>query len=397
MSAFSYRAISPTGERKKGELKALNLQEAKDQLKQQGVVVISLKEKKFFFQKKTIGLKGEALITFTSQLSNLLSAGMPLYESLLSIAEESRKESSYPLLLSLSEQIKSGAPLSTALEAFPTTFSSLFCAMVHAGESAGSLNLQLEKLTTLLSKQNKLKKQLVTALIYPLLLTAFSFALILLLFTFVVPSLEMLFADREVNSFTRLVIGISHFTTRYPYLYLPLIGGVVSSIYFSYKREDVRLFSHRLTLKLPLIRSVIIQKDVARFTRTMGTMLTGGVSIIHALQIARGTLRSPILTAEIKEAEKRIVEGSLLSSEVKKSHFFPPLVGRMLAIGEESGKMALMLEKVADLYEEEVEKTLTRITAMAQPVILLVMGGIVGIIMMAVLLPLTDVSAFIGG
>ncbi len=394
MLSFSYRSMTLDGQKKSGIIEAAFFEEAKEKLKEQKLIVISLKEKKLLFQRKKQAIKGEHLITFTTQLSNLLLAGMPLYESLLSITEESKRDHFYSTLIKLTEKIKAGFSLSKAMEEFPTSFDSLYCSMVHAGESVGSLDKTLEKLALLLTKQNRLKKQLLTALIYPMLLCTFSFALIFLLFIFVIPSLETLFADCDVNSFTRLVMKVSHFTTRGWPIYIPSLIGLGFLGNYLFRKKSVRLNLHKLSLKLPILRTVIIQKEVARFTRAMGTMLSGGVSIIDALQISRGVMRSPIMAAEITLAETRIIEGSLLSIELKKSPWFPPLVARMLSIGEEGGKVNEMLEKIADLYEDEVDKTLTRLTALAQPVILLIMGGVVGIIMMAVLLPLTDVSAF---
>lgn len=395
MTTFCYRAITQHGKKVKGAVEALHLEEAKAQLKEQKLIPTFLSEKKLIFQSKQQRLKGEALITFTSQLSNLLTAGMPLYESLLSIAEESKKEAFHPILLNLTEQIKTGASLSEAMKSYPSSFNTLYRSMIQGGETTGALDQTLEKLCSLLERQNRLKKQLITALIYPLVLCTFSFALIFLLFTFVIPSLETLFVDRNVNRFTQLVIQTSHFLTKKWPIYLPFLAIVGYGGFYLFKKERVRLKWHYLLLKLPLVKTIIIQKEVARFTRAMGTMLAGGVSIIDAMQISRGVMSSPLLQDELKKGELRIVEGSLLSRELKKSEWFPPLVARMLSIGEEGGKMGDMLCKIATLYEDELEKSLTRLTTLAQPVVLIIMGGVVGIIMMAVLLPLTDVTAFL--
>lgn len=399
MPLYQYRYIDPKGKKKSGLLDAEGIGEAKEKLRSQKILVLTIeeqkRERKFFFSKKKNQLTGEHLTTFTTQLSQLLIAGMPLYESLLSLEEQYRHESFHPIILSLCDRIKKGASLSEAMEQFPVSFNRLYCAMIAAGESVGVLDKTLEKLANLLAKQRKLKKQLLTALLYPAILFVFSAVVCVLLLTFVIPSLTTLFEDRPVNRFTQIVMWTSHFLIHGWSIYIPLILLLFASgLYFFNSKKGKKVVQH-LMLRIPVLKIVLIQTAVARFSRTMATLLQGGVSIIYALQISRKVMRSPLLEKEIALAEERIIEGSLLSHELKKSSYIPPLVPRMLAIGEEGGNAPLMFQKIADLYEEEIEKTLGRVTALAQPVILLIMGGVVGLIMLAVLLPLTDVNAFL--
>lgn len=399
MALYSYKYIDPKGKKKSGMLEADSLAHAKELLRAQKILVISLNltsdKPKIFLKKKEPLLQGEALITFTTQLSQLLFAGLPLYESLLSLEDQSRNEPFHPIILSLCEQIKKGASLSEALGKFPNSFNTLYRSMVAAGESVGALDTTLDKLGTLLSKQRRLKKQLVTAMIYPFLLFSFSLVVILLLLTFVIPSLETLFEDRPVNRFTSLIMALSHFLTHGWLVYLPVLGFLSGGSLYLFSSEKGKRFFQRLVLRLPLLKTVVTQSAMARFSRSMGTLLQGGVTIIPALQISRKVMRNPFFEEIVENAEKKIIEGSFLSEEFKKSSLIPSLVPRMLAIGEEGGNAHLMFHKIADLYEEEVEKSLSRVTALAQPVILVVMGGIVGLIMLGVLLPLTDINAFI--
>jgi general secretion pathway protein F len=400
MVLFYYRYIDPKGKKKSGIIDAESILDAKEKLRAQRILVLFLEERKkakkrALFLKQRDQITEGNLITFTTQLSQLLIAGMPLYESLLSLEEQYRNERFHPLILNLCDQIKRGTPLSEAMRQFPETFNQLYCAMVAAGESVGALDSTLDKLATLLAKQRKLKKQLTTALIYPILLFSFSCVVCFLLLTFVIPSLETLFEDRDVNSFTRLVMNISYFLTHQWFVYLPMLTGIIGGIIYLFSSATGKKWVKRQLLRLPLLKTLITQSAMARFCRTMGTLLQGGVSIIQALQIARKVIRNPFLEDVVEKAEGKIIEGSLLSRELKKSPLIPALVPRMLAIGEEGGSASLMFHKIADLYEEEVEKTLTRVTALAQPVVLVIMGGIVGLIMLAVLLPLTDVNAFL--
>ena len=391
---FEYRYIDAKGRKRKSHIEALHEEEAKEKLRAQKTVVIALS--KSHSKKKRGGqLRKEALITFTTQLSSLLIAGMPLYESLVSLEEQYRQEAFHPILLTLCERIKGGASLSEAMSQFPGSFSRLYCSMIAAGESVGRLEHSLEKLATLLARQNAIKKQILTALLYPAVLFSFSLVVMMMLLTFVIPSLETLFEDRPVNRFTRFVMVLSHFLTHEWMYYLPLLAAGVGALYYTLTSPKGKLWIQKQLLALPVLKALITQTAMARFARTMGSLLQGGVSLIQALQIARNVMHNPYFEEVVAHAEEKIVAGSLLSVELKKSPLIPPLVPRMLAIGEEGGNAPLMLEKIADLYEGEVEKNLTRITTLAQPVILVVMGGIVGLIMIAVLLPLTDVSAFL--
>lgn len=391
---YQYRYIDERGKRKKGIIEALHLDEAKEKLRKANLLLVSLEEASHK-KKKSYALKHADLITFTTQLASLLQAGMPLYESLLSLEEQYREESFHPLLISLCDQIKGGSSLSEAFGKFPSSFNRLYCALVAAGESVGALDQTLEKLAILLTKQSKLKKQLLTALLYPAVLFSFSILVLSLLLTFVIPSLEMLFEDRSVNRFTTMVIYLSNFLTHKWMFYLPLLAGGAIASYFGLRSKKGTLWIKRQLLRLPVLKTLITQVALARFARTVSTLLQGGVSLIQTLQIARKVMQNPYFETVVEEAEKRIIEGSLLSVELRKSSLIPPLIPRLLAIGEEGGNAPQMLQKIAELYEEEVEKSLARITTLAQPVILVFMGGIVGMVMLAVLLPLTDVSAFL--
>lgn len=400
MTLFHYRYICAKGRKRAGIIDAEGFTDAKEKLRAQKILVLSIEEnaskkRSLFSRKKAAHIGGDHLTLFTTQLSQLLIAGVPLYESLLSLEEQYRHESFHSIMLSLCDAIKKGSSLSEAMRPFPTSFNPLYCSMIAAGESVGALDLTLEKLATLLGKQRKLKKQLTTAMIYPLLLFAFSLLICFLLLTFVIPSLEMLFEDRPVNGFTSFVMGLSRFLTHQWMIYLPVLGGLLSGGLYFVSSHQGRKKLQRLLLSLPLLKTLITQTSMARFSRTMGTLLQGGVTIIQALQISRKVMRNTHLEEVVEKAEWKIVEGSLLSVELKKSPLIPSLVPRMLAIGEEGGNAALMFNKIADLYEDEVEKTLARVTALAQPVILVIMGGIVGLIMLAVLLPLTDINAFL--
>ena len=393
---YSYRYIDREGKKKASVVEAKSIDDAKELLLQAGTYVISMKTKGST-KTQNRNFKVGQLALFTTQLAHLLNAGIPLYESLLSLQEQYASEKFLPIIASLTRQIKEGSSLANALERFPESFSRLYTSMIEAGEAVGMLAETLHKLAHLLQKQNKMKKQLLTALLYPLILTIFSTFLIIVLLTFVVPSLEMLFEGQQVNSFTRSVFFVSHLIRYGWVVYLPLLGALIAAGVAIFRSPKWKVLWQKLLLRTPIVKTVIIQTSIARFSRTMGTLLEGGVSIIVALRIARRVMRQPILEETIELAEKRIIEGSILSRELAQSPWIPTLVPRMLAIGEEGGSTAVMLGKIAELYEDDVEKVLTRIAALAQPVILVILGAVVGLIMLAILLPLTDVSGFLSG
>lgn len=391
MTLYHYQALDSAGKKKSGFVDAHNEREAKNVLRDQGLMVKQLSIKTAVSSKQN--LKGDALMTFTMQMSQLISAGVPLYESLVTLEEQYRTESYHRVILSLCDQIKAGSTLSGAMSNFPDSFDKLYRSMIMAGESVGALDVVLDRLSHLLGRQMKLKKQITTALIYPAVLASFSLLIIALLLGFVVPSIEGIFAGRQLNGFTEFVLWVSHFARDYWWLYIPLIIGTITYAVIAIRSPKGRLWLERNTLKVPLVRTLVIQTAVARFCRTMGTLQQGGLPIIDSLRISRDVMRNVVLEEEVKNAEQRIVEGSSLSAELNHSKWFPTIVPRMLAVGEDSGSTVTMFNKLAEMYEDELEKTLDRLMALAQPIILIFMGIIIGTVLLAILLPLTDVSS----
>lgn len=391
MALFHYHALDALGKKKQGFIEAHSEKEAKNILREQGLMLREIALKTHVESKQN--LKGEALVTFTIQLSQLVSAEIPIYESLMALEEQYRNEPFHRVILSLCEQVKAGSSLSEAMAAFPDSFDKLYRAMIAAGESIGGLNVVLDRLSLLLTKQLKLKKQIITALIYPTVLASFSLLIIGVLIGFVLPSIEGIFAERKLNGFTSFVLGVSYYARTYWWLYIPSIAAFITYATMKLKSPAGKLWLQRNLLKVPILRTLVINTSVARFCRTMGTLQQGGLPIIDSLRNAREVIHNVVIEEDIQHAENKIIEGSSLSHELSRSKYIPTIVCRMLAVGEESGNLVTMLNKLADMYEEEVEKTLDRVVALAQPLILIFMGTMIGIILMAILLPLTDISS----
>ena len=390
MPLFHYKAIDTQGKKIKGFLEAFDEKDAKIKLKDQGVFVTELSTKSALLSRQN--LKGEDLVNFTTLLTQLVLSGIPLYESLVAIEEQYRGAKFHRILLSLTDQVKGGARLSQAMATFPESFDRLYVAMVAAGESAGALDVVLEKLTTLLGKRLKLKKEIGTALIYPLILGVFALTVISVLLGFVIPSIEGIFEGRTLNGFTQFVINTSHFARTWWWVYIPLILGAIAFAVWKLREPKAKLFILKSMMRLPLIGKVVVESAMSRFCRTMATLQLGGLPMIDSLRLSRETLNNPTLEEEIEKAERKIIEGSRLSTEFLRSRHIPHLVPRMLAIGEETGHLATMLNKIADIYEDELDKTLKQALALLQPVILIGMGILVGLVLIAILLPLTDLS-----
>lgn len=391
MPVYYYQAINTQAKKIKGFIEAGDSLEAKQKLRAQGLLITQLSSN--IKLKKSQHLNREQLLNFTTMLSQLIGAGLPLYESLVAIEEQVRGENYHRIILNLTEQVKAGSSLSEAMRNFPQSFNRLYVAMIGAGEVAGALTTVLERLTDFLTKQAKLAKQIINALIYPGILTLFAFIVILLLIGFVVPSIEGIFEGRELNTYTTFVLNFSRLLRAYWAAYLPLLIGGSCLLFYYLKSPKGQVLWEKFLMRLPFIRDVMIQAALVRFTRTMSTLQEGGVPLVDALRLSREVMQNNALEEEVLRAEKRILEGGDLSTEFKRSRLIPLMVTRMIAVGEESGQLNQMLKKIAEIYEGNLEKTIERAMSLIQPAILIIMGGIIGMVLLAILLPMSDISS----
>ncbi|SCC90649.1 Type IV pilus assembly protein TapC [Chlamydiales bacterium SCGC AG-110-P3] len=392
MSLFNYNAFNNTGQRVKGTIEAGSEKEAKSRLRERGLMLSGLSPATL--KGRRSALHGDVLATFTVLLAQLIDAGVPLYDSLVALEEQYRGEKFHSTLTSLCDAIKEGHSLSEAMAQHPDSFDALYCSMVEAGETSGALAMVLERLTKHLESQQKMRRQISTAMVYPAVLGGFSFVVVGLLLLFVVPSIEAVFEGRELNAYTRVVLSVSHFAQDTWWWLLPLFGAAMTYLVIRLRQPSGQQWMQGFVLKLPILGQLAVQASVARLCRTLASMLTGGVSLVDSLRIASGVMKNVVLEAEVNHATERVIQGSSLSRELGRSRWIPSMVARMVSIGEESGTSSIMFNKIADIYEGQLDKTLQRVMALAQPVILIVMGIVVGSILLAILLPLTDVSGF---
>jgi general secretion pathway protein F/type IV pilus assembly protein PilC len=301
----------------------------------------------------------------------------------------------HPLLLDCCEKIRSGRSFSSVLQEHPKTFNLLYVAMVANAEKTGKLSEALDELTLLLTKQLQMRKQVIGALLYPVLLTSFCLVVLSSLLFFVIPSLKELFDGRELHLFTRIVFAASDFACNAKLvllgLFLVLIGLICACAWVARWRKKITNW----VLSLPLIRGFFAKIALIRFCRACATLLEGGLPLIGAFAQARSVMGHPQLEKIIVIAEEKMAQGVPLAVPFTGHSLIPSLFPRMLSIADQSGKLSFTMQQIAQIYEDEVETTLSYFAAAAQPVLLLILGVLVGFVLLSVLLPLTDVSSFL--
>ncbi len=392
MPLFRYQTLGDRGVLEVGYIQARDLLDARQGLQRQKRVVVELKA---FTPKTFPTLSRQERLTLTRELQRLLLAGLPLFEALSILEEKYRKEKIHPLLLDLCYRVQSGESFSTALAMHPSSFDLLYSAMVANAEKGFRLEQALGHLIQLQEKQLYIRKQMMAALLYPALLGGFCLVVLSMLLFFVIPSLRELFEGRPLHPFTLFVFACSEYAIRAKWFLVALFGGAIgcsialrSSL--AWKRHGMALI-----LRLPFLKPLFLKAAWARFCRTSATLLEGGVPLLEALAQGRKVMCHPRMEAIVALAEREIAEGRPIAAALQRSSEVPPLIPRMVGIAEEGGTLPFMMHQIAQIQEEELEKTLHALATLAQPILLLVLGVVVGFVLLSVLLPLTDVDSFL--
>lgn len=395
MPLFRYWSLDARGKKIEATIDADSLQDAKAKLIQKKIAVIhlvSLSEKKAKNR-----LKKSDILHLTRELARLLQAGLPLYEALSALEEKYRSQKPHHLLLDLADRIRSGEPFSTALSRHEDCFDLLYVAMVSNAEKTGRLVNALEEIAALLHRQLKLRKQIISSLLYPGLLAAFCCVVLSSLLFFVVPSLKELFEGRDLHPFTQIVFSASDFACNHKILLALFLGSAIASVTLAIYLPSWRQKIFPWVYHLPLVKPLLAKVAFVRFCRASATLLEGGLTAMTAFPQARRVMGHPALEAVIASSEQKLMQGEPFHSSLQNHPLIPSLVPRMLAIAEQGGKLPFMMGQIAQIYEEELDTTLSHFTAIAQPLLLLLLGGVVGFVLLSVLLPLTDVSGFANG
>ncbi len=391
MALYRYQALSNTGKKISGVVNADSLISAKERLRKEQILVVDLDL--FEEKKKTIRLPFPFLLDFTRMLGQLLRAGIPLFESLVIIEEKYHHHRFHPLLMDLCDALKTGLSLSEALSRYPQSFDPIYIAMVHAGEQTASLPTIFEELCGLLQRQQKLKKQLFSAAAYPMFLGSFCVLVFFALLLFVIPSMKNLFEGRTLHPITQFVFGASDFVTAQgSWLGIGILM-LLTLIILIVRHPVLREKLDAVILKIPFVGEFLREAATIRFCRTSSLLLTGGLPILQTLQLSRHVMKNRLLEEVIVRAEQKVSEGKPLSQELRDSPLIPSIVPQMLAIAEETGKTAFMLQSIANICEENLEKKLQQFTAFLQPALLLLLGLIVGLVLLSILIPMTDVGS----
>lgn len=347
-------------------------------------------------------VKSDHLVMFTRQLSAMVSAGVPLLRALNSLQQHSESIALKKILAGIISDVQSGAPLGDALAKFPNTFSDVYVNMVRAGEAAGILDEILKRLAMQQEKAATIRKKVKSAMTYPMVLIVITIIAFFGLMLFVIPQIGKILKDlggpeAELPAITQIMLGISGFMTSYWYILLPvIIGGIVLLLRYIKTPKGKSQF-HHLVLKIPGIKTIIMKVAVARFARTFSALMGAGVAVLEALDVTSRAVGNIVYEKELKDAADKVKNGATLSSVIEKSTLFPAIVPQMLAVGEETGQTDTVLVKVADFYEEEVDVAIESLSSIIEPVMIVIMGAMVGLIAASVMTPIASLAQNIKG
>ena len=341
------------------------------------------------------GVSQKDLVVFTRQFGTMIDAGLPLVQCLDILASQTENRAFGRILMDVKNHVEAGAPFSDALRRHPRVFDELFVNLVAAGEVGGILDTILARLAAYMEKAVKLKRQVKGAMVYPIAILCVAIAVIVVLLTKVIPAFQNMFREFKAGALpapTRFVIGMSNSFLANWYYYFAASIAIVVGFSFMLKTDKGREIWDRLTLRIPVIGTVLRKVVVARFTRTLGTLLSSGVPILDSLEIVARTAGNVIVKKAILYARERISEGKDLASPLAETRVFPPMVVQMIGVGEQTGAMDTMLQKIADFYEDEVDVAVAALTSLLEPIMMVFLGVIVGGLVIAMYLPIFEMA-----
>ncbi|MEK6646649.1 MAG: type II secretion system F family protein [Candidatus Firestonebacteria bacterium] len=409
MPVYHYKAKNPQGAIVNGTLEVANEHELVTKLRAQQLVVVSSKiQKKGFpllgFLKKKPKASTKDLSVFSRQFATMINAGLPVLQSLNIIVEQLENPGLKQVIAKIRDDIAGGSTLSDSFAKHPTIFNPLYVYMIKAGESAGILDAILERLSGYLEKADALKRKVKSAMVYPAVVSSIAIAVVFFLLVGVIPTFKDVFSSfgAELPLPTKILLGISEFLTpskSNAIFYLIFIGLVISGfIALSRFRKTKKggLMWDGLMLKMPVFGMLLRKVAIARFARTLGTLIKSGVPILEALEIVARTAGNMVIEEAVMKARNSIREGENISTPLKASGIFPPMVSQMISVGEETGAIDEMLIKSADFYDDEVDTAVVGLTAMIEPLLMAFMGATIGAIVVAMFMPMFELGSLVG-
>jgi len=411
MPLFAYSAVDAKGKTHQGTLEANNASDAAAAVKKKGMFPTNITEtaneaakpkgKGFSFKFSLGGGSGtgkvpaKVLTVFTRQLSTLISAGLPLLRSLRTLSKQEKNPNLRKIMAGLAESVEGGTTFSEALSQHPKAFNKLYVNMVKAGELGGVLEVVLTRLAEFAEKSQRIRGKVTSAMVYPLVVLTIAVGIVTFLMLFIVPKFEAIFKDmlggRPLPFITQTIMDLSRFIQGN---FLLIAGGIAIAVVgmrFALRMPGVSTAVDEYKLKLPLFGDMLTKTSVARFSRTLGTLVSSGVPILQALQITRDTAGNARVSSAIENIHDNVKEGESMVAPMEASQIFPPMVVSMVQVGEETGQLPDMLTKVADVFEEEVDTAVAGLTSLLEPVMIVMLALIVGTIVVALFLPLITI------
>ncbi len=406
MARFVYLAKNISGKMVRGSIDAINEKEARVRLRSQSLIpqkiAKSTREKKAQSGSSLFGpppVKSKDLQIFFRQFSTMIESGITVVESLVILGEGAKKGTLKTTIIQVGRSIETGRTLGEAMAMHPRVFDRLSVNMINAGEDAGALDKILNKICEYIDKSEGIKRKVKGALAYPVIVVLVAILVIALLLVWVVPKFMEMFASsgQEAPWLTAMVVDLSNSLTNQWYYFVGVIVGVVffSKTYFKTKKGAFN--RDKLLLNLPLFGSLVKKSSVARMSRTLATLLSSGVSVLDGLTMAAKTCGNAVIEQSLEKAKASISTGKTISGPLSEDKVIPNMVVQMIAVGEESGTMDVMLGKVADFYEDEVDMAVETLGSLIEPIIMVVLGGVVGVIVVAMYLPIFQMANVIGG
>lgn len=407
MPRFRYEALTSTGNTVSNTQEANSKAELVSNLKTEGYWATSIveetasemQEKRFQFSLFRGRIKASEVEFFTYQMATLINAHVTLPRALGITLEQISNLKLRSVVEQVKYDVEHGAIFNAALAQHPNVFSDLYVNMVRAGEAGGVLGVVLERLSEFAERQRLLRNEVISSLFYPAILLVSSIIALAVLTIFVIPKLTVMYADMGVDLpyLTQFLIAATDFVSVYGWIVLVACVAAFFGIRQFVRTENGRLMSDRLKLRLPLVGSVYSNVALVRFTRTMATLLENGVVLLSALRVVKDSIGNQVYTSAVTESEKGIERGSTLSKEMQESNVFPRLVTHMITVGEESGNLEQMLAKLSTYYNLEIKKDLERLTSSIGPLVILVMGVVIGFLAVAMILPIYGATDLVAG
>ena len=387
-AVFEWEGKDRNGKTVRGEMRAMGENQVQASLRRQGILPTKIKKRRMSGGKS---IKPKDLALFTRQLATMMKAGVPLLQAFDIVGKGNANPSVAKLLNDIRMDVETGTALNSAFRKFPMYFDNLYCNLVEAGEAAGILDQLLDRLAVYMEKTEAIKSKIKSALMYPISVLVVAFVVVAVIMIFVIPAFKQTFSSfgADLPAPTLFVIGMSEFFVAYWWL---IFGGLGGGSYFfmqAWKRnEKMQMFMDRLLLKMPIFGPLVEKSVIARWTRTLATMFAAGVPLVEALDSVGGASGNSVFMMATEKIQREVSTGTSLTTAMANANVFPNMVLQMCAIGEESGSIDHMLGKAADFYEAEVDDMVAGLSSLMEPIIIVILGGVIGGIVVSMYLPI---------